>query len=178
LIRVEALKTSIITYLSHFGMYDYVGYAWLVLVFFTSLILTIFLTKKSTFLSIFMLFTSLALLFAGPFVLKHYLDKFLRAHSTKTTSVKRLNFTNALIVNGEITNTSKHSFSTCSVDISILKNSTNHIKNILNRLKPIREMTISIDKPIGIGETKEFRVVFDRYTYKQDVNVSVNSSCY
>jgi len=59
----------------------------------------------------------------------------------------------------------------------ILQN-TNHIKNILNRLKPIREMTISIDKPIGIGETKEFRVVFDRYTYKQDVNVSVNSSCY
>jgi len=176
--KIEALKSSILNYISHFSMYDYVGYAWLILVFFVSIILAIFLARKSAFLSVFILLISLTLLFAGPFILKYYLDQFLRPTITNTTSIKKLTYTNALIVTGEVENISKMNFSTCSVDISVLKSSRGTIKNILNQLKPIRKMTISIDKPVLIGEREEFRVVFDRYTYNKDINVSVNSKCY
>jgi len=178
LIKIEALKSSILNYISHFSMYDYVGYAWLILVFFVFIILAIFLAKKSALLSVFVLLISLALLFAGPFILKHYLDQFLRPTITKTTSIKKLTYTNALIVTGEVTNTSKMNFSTCSVDISVLKTGSGLIKNYLNQLKPIRKMTISINKPLPMGEVEEFRIVFDGYNYSKDINVSVNSNCY
>jgi len=176
--KIDAFKASILNYANHFSMYDYGAYAWLILLFFVTILLSILVAKKSPIFSILILLLSLALLFAGPFILKNYLDKSLRPSISKTIEVKKLNFSNSLIVTGDVTNVSKKNFSICSIDITVLKNSDNEIKNFINQLKPLRKQTISIDKLIEVNTTKEFRVVFDNYTYSNDINVSIKSECY
>ena len=108
---IEALKVSIMNYITHFSMYDYVAYAWLILLFFITILLATVLSKKTPFFSVFLLIVSLVLLFVGPFVLKHYLDKTLRPTKIEINLVQKLNFSDTLIVDGYITNLSKRKFS-------------------------------------------------------------------
>lgn len=178
MLKIDAIKASILNYVNHFGMYDYIAYAWLILLFFVTILLAILVARKSPTFSILIVIISLALLFVGPFVLKHYLDIFIRPTIDKVIEVKKLTFSNTLIVTGSLTNVSTKSFSTCSVDINVLKHSSNDIKNFVNQLKPLLKKTIFIDKSIDINETKELRVVFDGYNYKKDINVSIKSECY
>lgn len=176
--KLEALKTSALNYMSHFTMYDYMAYAWLILLFFVFILLSIFLAKKKLLISILMFMISLAILFFGPFVLKHYLDIFLRPTEIKNIQMKKLNFTDALIVTGEIKNISKMSFSLCGVNVSVLKASSSALENFANSLKPLLNKSMFLDKTLDINETKEFRVVFDYYTYDKDINISVQTECY
>jgi hypothetical protein len=159
-------------------MYDYAAYAWLILIFFVTILLSILVAKKSPVFSILILMLSLGLLSAGPFVVKHYLDKYLRPSLSQPVLVKKLSFSDTLIVTGSVTNQSKKSFSTCKVNVSVLKDSKNNIKNFINQLKPLLKQSIFINKPIEVNATKEFRVVFDSYTYADDINVSIKSECY
>jgi len=121
---------------------------------------------------------SLGLLFAGPFVLKHYLDMYLRPSSAQPILIKKLSFSDTLIVTGLVTNQSKKIFTTCKIDVSVLKTSKSDIQNFINQLKPLLKQSISIDRLIEVNATEEFRVVFDRYTYTEDINVSIDSECY
>jgi len=176
--KVEALKIYILNYIHHFSMYDYIAYAWLILLFFITILLAIMVAKKSPTFSVLILIIALTLLFAGPFVLKHYLDKFIRPSLTKIEQIKKLTFSDTLIINGTLTNLSKKSFSTCNINISIIKTSKNDIQNFINQLKPLRKQSISIDSTIEVNSTKEFRVVFDNYRYLKDINISSKSECY
>ncbi len=175
---IDTFKVSILNYVNHFTMYDYASYAWLILLFFVTILLSILVARRSPLFSVLILLISLAILFAGPFVLKDQLDKYLRPSINKTLEVKKLNFSDSLIVMGNIKNVSKKEFSLCSINISLIKNSDNNIKYFINKLKPLRKQTISINDPIEVNTTKEFRVVFDRYTYSKDINVSIKSQCY
>lgn len=175
---IDTYKASILNYIHHFSMHDYAAYAWLILIFFVTVILSILVVKKSPIFSILILILSLATLFAGPFVLKHYLDKYLRPSSAQPILIKKLSFSDTLIVSGLVTNLSKEAFSTCMVDVSVLKTSKSDIQNFINQLKPLLKQSISIDKPIEVNATEEFRVVFDRYTYPNDINISIKSECY
>jgi len=176
--KLDTFKAYILNYIHHFSMYDYVAYAWLILIFFVTILLAIMVAKKSPLFSILILLISLTLLFAGPFVLKHYLDKFIRPTSSKTLEVKKLTFSDTLIINGSVTNLSKKSYSTCKINVAVIKSSKSDIQNFVNQLKPLLKQTISINKPIEINVTKEFRAVFNNYTYSKDVNISIKSECY
>lgn len=175
---INVFKTSILNYLAHFTMYDYIAYAWLIMTFFITILLSIILTRKSPLISIITFILSLVLLFVGPFKIKQFLDFYLRHSKSNVTLVKQLNFSDTLLVSGEIQNLSKIQFTNCSVQIDIIKYNNNYFKSIANKLKPLRKQTIFIDKPIDINQSKEFRVVFDGYTYQNDINVSVVSNCY
>lgn len=176
--NIDAIKASILNYIHHFSIYDYAAYAWLVLLFFVTVLLSIMVARRSPVFSILILLLSIVLLFAGPFVLKHYLDDFIRPTKSNIEEVKKLNFSQTLIVLGSVKNISKKNFSMCEIQISVSKQDKNNIKNFINQLKPLRKKTISIKEPIEVNATKEFRVVFDNYSYTNDINTSINSKCY
>lgn len=176
--KIDTFKASILNYVHHFSMYDYAAYAWLILIFFVTILLSILVAKKSPIFSILILMLSLGLLFAGPFVLKHYLDMYLRPSSAQPILIKKLSFSDTLIVTGLVTNQSKKIFTTCKIDVSVLKTSKSDIQNFINQLKPLLKQSISIDRLIEVNATEEFRVVFDGYTYTEDINVSIDSECY
>jgi len=178
MLKLNAFKNYIITYINHFSIYDYVAYAWLILLFFIAILLAILIAKKSPIFSMLIFFVALILLFVGPFIIKNYLDEYLRPTKNIDILVKKLEFSNALVVTGKVKNISNHTYNICNVKISVLKNSDNFINKTINKLKPLRKKSISINESLDINQTKELRVVFDNYTYANDVNVSINSECY
>jgi len=176
--KLDAFKSYIVTYINHFGVYDYVAFAWLILLFFVAILLAIFIAKKSPAFSVLMVILSLAILFAGPFIIKIYLDKYIRPTQNTTLLIKKLKFSDALVVTGEVKNISKNSYSICTVNVDVIKNSASDIQNIINQLKPLRKQTIFVKEPLEVNATKEIRLIFDNYTYVKDVNVSISSECY
>lgn len=176
--KIDAIKASILYYANHFSMYDYAAFAWLILIFFVSILLAIIVAKKSPIFSVIIIIFSLSILFIGPFMVKHYLNKLLRPSQNITLEVKKLQFSDSLIVNGNIKNISKNNYSTCKVNILVVKSSKSDVQKFINKLKPLREKTIFIDNVVEVNATKEFRVVFDNYTYSNDINISINSECY
>lgn len=176
--KFNAFKSDISTYINHFLIYDYVAYAWLILLFFIAILLAIYIAKKSPLFSVFILTLSLILLFIGPVVIKNYLDQYLRPTQNKVLLVNKLTFSNALVVNGEVKNTSKINYSICNTEITVFKSSDSSIKIFINKLKPLRKQTIFINEPLEVNATKDLRIVFDNYTYTEDVNVSIDSKCY
>jgi len=176
--RFDGLKNALITYINHFSVYDYVAYAWLILLFFVTILLCVFIAKKSPLFSILIFIISLGLLLVCPFIIKNYLDDYIRPTQNKTVSIKKLTFSDALIVVGEIKNISKKDYSICNVELNVYKTDSSYFKGLLNKLKPLRKKTISLHETLEVNATKELRVVFDNYTYTNDVNVSINSTCY
>lgn len=176
--KFDTLKSDVSIYINHFLVYDYVAYAWLILLFFVAILLAIFIAKKSPLFSIFTVLISLILLFVGPFVIKNYLDQYLRPTHNTVMLVNKLTFSDALVVTGEVKNISKINYSICNIEITVLKSSDGYIQTTINKLKPLRKQTIFIDEPLDINATKDLRIVFDNYTYAEDVNVSIDSKCY
>lgn len=176
--KIDAFKDYIALYINHFSIYDYSAYAWLILLFFISILLSIFTARKSALLSVSIFIVSLIILFVGPFVMKHYLDMYLRPIQSKVILVKKLSFSDALVVTIEVTNTSKNPYTICNSELSVLKQDDSSIKNFLFQLKPLRKKTISLGGALDVNASKELRVVFDNYTYEKDVNISINSECY
>lgn len=176
--NIEALKVSIMNYITHFSMYDYVAYAWLILLFFITILLATVLSKKVPILSLLLLIISLSLLFIGPFVLKHYLDKTLRPVQLQTTQIQKLNFSDTLIVAGDITNLSKRKLSICTIHVEVVKKGKNSLQNFLNKLKPIRKKSILLKDSLDTNSTQDFKVVFDNFRYQKKFDVSIGSSCY
>jgi len=176
--KIDTFKSYIITYINHFSIYDYVAYAWLILLFFIALLLAIVIAKKRPVISILIVLISLTLLIGGPFVIKKYLDEYLRPTQNTTVLVKKLTFSKALVVTVEVKNISKQNYSICNTEVSVLKSGNGYIQNTINKLKPLRKQTISIEEPLDVNATKDLRVVFDNYTYEKDINVSISSVCY
>ncbi|MBL0687457.1 MAG: DUF2393 family protein [Sulfurospirillum sp.] len=176
--EVYTLKASILNYIINFTVYDYVAYAWLLILFFVTILVSILLAKRSTLFSMIFLLLSLLLFFMGPFALKKYLDKSIRPLITKTLEVEKLIFSNSLIVTGSVKNISKNNFTICNVNVNVLKNSSSEIKNIFNKLKPFKTKSMFIKDLIVVNETKEFRVVFDNYVYSKEIDISIKLACY
>jgi hypothetical protein len=177
-LNLEALKSSFIIYTSHFSMYDYIAFSWLILTFFIALLLAILLAKKSALLSIVVLLFSLVLLGGGPFVLKHILDGYLRPTRITLNSVKKLHFSNILFVDISLQNISKHPFNICTINAKIHKQSSNSLKNFIDTLKPLRKKSIVIQKSIDVNQTRDVKITFYNFSYDKDVNATITSECY
>ena len=176
--NASSFKTSFLYYIDNFSVYDYVAFAWLIVIFFLTVLLAILIAKKSPIFSIVTLFLALTFLFAAPFIIKHYLDKFVRPSLSEIVSIKKLNFSDTLIVDALVSNISKNSFSKCKISVSVVKKSDSKMESFLNQLKPLRKRTIFISEPIDINTSRDIRVVFDGYPYNKEINATVSSECY
>jgi hypothetical protein len=159
-------------------MYDYIAFSWLILTFFIALLLAILLAKKSAILSIVILLFSLVLLGGGPFVLKHMLDGYLRPTKTTLNSVKKLHFSDILLVDATLQNTSKHPFSICTINTKVYKRSENSLKKFIDTLKPLRKKSIVIQKSIEVNQTQDVKITFYNFSYDKDINVTITPECY
>ena len=172
------LKASIQTYVSHLQIYDYLAFGWLFLLCFFFFILVLVLIRKKPFLALFVLILDAMLLVVSPFAIKWYLDAKFRSNEAHTTLVKQLQFSDMLIVEGSVKNTSKIDFTTCLTHINVLKLGDNPYKNILLSLKPIRNQSILLQTPPAYGQETPFRVIFEPFVHGDDFNVTVNAECY
>lgn len=174
----ETLKLNILLYIDNFGMYDYIAYAWLILIFFFTILLSIVLARRAPLIGILLFIISLGILFVGPFILKSYLDNYLRSNEATVLDVKKLNFSNMLIVSGTLQNQSELEYKICNIDINIYKAPQGFLDETLGRLKPFANQSILLEQSVQAQKSVDFRVVFNNYTYTGEINATAKASCY
>jgi hypothetical protein len=177
--NTDALKLSLLTYVKHFGLYDYLAFGWLLFTFLALIILASLIAKKSSVASLFVIIIALILLVVSPFFIKIKLGEALRNTTTEISMVKKLTFSDSLIVEGSIYNHSNKDFSLCLVQTSVIKQSdAQGFKALINTLKPIAIQSILVKQDLLKEGVMEFQSVFDDFVYSGDVNASLKAECY
>lgn len=169
---------SFLFYLNHFELVDYGAYIWFLFLAFLFLVFSIALMRRYILLGFFVLLIALSIFIAGPFTIKWFLNSSLRKNEVQIGLVKQLQFSDTLILEGNISNLSKKSFSTCRIYFGFLKQSKNRYKQIANELIPYQKRLFTIEQPILKNEIADFRVVLDNFRLQEDINISAKSECY
>jgi hypothetical protein len=167
-IRIQNFVNGLITY-------DYILFASVLLLFVLFIILAILLRRRLT-IAIFFVLLSFATFLLGPTLGYIELHKYLFKNQTELVSQKRLHFTPAVIVKGKLTNISRLNFKSCKVEASLYRVTKNKYKNYIYKLKPFQKMSIVV-KDIKRGETRDFKIIVEPFTYKRDYNISLGADC-
>ncbi|ATB68339.1 hypothetical protein SJPD1_0210 [Sulfurospirillum diekertiae] len=177
--NTDALKLSLLTYIKHFGLYDYLAFSWLFFTFIILIILASLVARRSSTASLLLVIFALLLLVISPFFIKEKLEETFRTTTTEITMVKKLTFSASLIVEGNIYNKSTKNFSLCLIRTSIFKQTgAQGFKAYLNSLKPISNQSILITKDLLKEDSMEYQAVFDGFEYNGDVFATLKAECY
>lgn len=169
------MKSKITAFIDGLITYDYILFGAVFGLFILFIILGILLRKK-TFFAIISILISFVILFLGPTLGYIKMHEYLFKNITELTSQKKLNFTNAIVVKGSVKNDSKFHFKSCTISASALKVSKNELKTYIYSFKPLAKMSI-LEEDIKVGETRDFKLFIEPFTYSKDYNISIGSKC-
>ncbi len=169
------MKQKLTIFLEELTKYDYILFGGVFSLFLLFLILALLLRKK-TFLSSLLALISFVILFLGPTLGYVKMHEYIFASSVKLLSQKKLNYSAAIIVKGEVTNLSKHNFKQCRISAAAIKKTGNKYKDYIFQFKPLKKMSI-VQKDIKKGETRAFKMFIEPFTYAKDYNVTLKADC-
>jgi len=169
------MKEKITAFIDGLILYDYILFGGSFFLFLLFLILALVLHKKTNIASFFALLSFLVL-----FVVPTYgyieLHNYLFKNSTKILSQKRLQFCDAIVIKGTLSNDSKLDFIECKITADVHKVSKNKYKNYIYQFKTIKKMSI-LKEDILKGETITFKILVEPFTYSKDYNISIGAKC-
>ena len=169
------MKIKIQNFIDGLIPYDYILFGSVLALFVLFIVLAILLRKKIT-LALFLVLLAFATFLLGPTLGYVAMHKFLFKNHTELISQKKLNFSQAVVVKGTITNDSNFDFKSCKITASAYKVTPNKYKNYIYKLKPFKKMSI-FEKDIRKGETREFKIIVEPFTYTRDYNISLGANC-
>jgi uncharacterized SAM-binding protein YcdF (DUF218 family) len=169
------VKGKIQAFIDGLIMYDYILFGAVFTLFILFIILGIVLRKKIA-LAVFLILLAFIVLLAGPTIGRMEMHKSLFKNTTTLTSEKRLQFTDAIVVKGIISNDSRFNFERCLISVNVHPVSENALKNHLFQFKIIKKMSI-IEEDIAKGESRVFKIIVDPFTYSKDYNISLGARC-
>jgi hypothetical protein len=169
------MKEKITAFIQGLISYDYILFASAFTLFILLIVASILLRRKVG-LSIFVLLLSFSVLFLGPTIGYIKMHQFLFKNSVTLTSQNKLNFVQAIVVKGTLKNESNFDFKSCKITASVCKSSRNKIRNYIYSFKPLANMSI-FEKDIPKGESREFKMIVEPFTYSKDYNISIKSEC-
>ncbi len=171
----EYLRSYIYYTFHSLTKYDYLAIGWILFLALLLLILAAIVKKRA--LSYLSLLTGVLLLFAGPVAVKITMDGYLRRAAVQVESVKRLNYSDSLIIEGKIENGSRLDFSHCDLAVSVYRPSSNFLERTAAVLKPVTVRIEHLESPLERNGTKPFRIIVDHFT-TQEFNLTVQPRCY
>lgn len=170
------MKALIQDFISHLILYDYFLFGGVIILFVLLLIFAILLRHKIGWAILFVLL-ALGVLTAGPvagyITLHHYLFK----HTVVIHEVKALEFTEALLIKGDINNTSKRTFSECTINAGVYKVTPYKLINPIYPYIPFKKSSLRVDKEIQPGKTASFKLFIEPFRYMKEYNVTVKAEC-
>ncbi len=147
-----------------------------VLVLFILLIFLALVLRRKLKTAVFLVLLAFTIVIVGPSYGHIKLHQYLFKNKVELLEQKRLNFVEAVVVKGKITNISKRDFSRCSIVASAYKASSNKVKNYLYGLKPFQKMSITIDGLLQ-NESKEFKIIVEPFNYENNYNITLEADC-
>ena len=169
------MKAKITAFIDSLIIYDYILFGASFGLFFLFIILTIVLRRKA-FLAMLFGILAFSILILGPTLGYLKMHDSLFKNSTQLTSQKRLEFTNAIVVKGTLTNESESDFSSCKITANVHKQSKNSLKNYIYKFKTLKKMSI-IEEDIRKNQTINFKIIVEPFTYSRDYNITLGAKC-
>ncbi len=169
------MKVKIQSFIDGLITYDYILFGSVLALFVLFIVLAILLRRK-LILAIFLVLLAFATFLLGPTLGYVGLHKFLFKNHTELIEQRKLHFSQAVIVKGRLFNDANFDFKSCQVTASVFKVTSNKYKNYIYKLKPFEKMSI-VEKDIKKGQSREFKIIVEPFTYKRDYNISLEASC-
>lgn len=170
------MKTQLLAFLHQLSLYDYLLFGGILFFFLLTLFLAILFHHKLK-LAITLIIFSFLLLIAGPpigyLTLHHYLYK----HSIVLETVRDLQFTDALVLKGDVNNLSKLPIQKCTLYVGVAKKSPYAILNRFYPYIPFRRKTVEITDAIKPGESQSFKILIQPFKYDHPHTVTVRGVC-
>ena len=105
-----------------------------------------------------------------------YFHDYLYKHTITLSKVKKLQFIQAVVIEGKLKNVSEFDFKSCQIHAKIVKKTGNKYKDILFRFKPITKKIITVNN-IPKNADIEFKFLIEPFTYQKDFNATVSGVC-
>ena len=175
---MNELKQRIIDYIHHLTIYDYFALSWVGVFFIFIMMIVLLNIKKRTKFAISFFLVSLVLIVFSPIFIKLYFDKTVRKVEILNQKITKLNFANMLIIKGKLQNKGKIDYKKCRIFTKVIKKDENKYKNIINNLKPLRKMSILLDRELKKEEKERFKIVMKDFDLKDIYDVKVSGECY
>lgn len=170
------MKTKITDFIHHLLIYDYLLFGGIFILFILLLIIAIVLRRKIG-LSIFLVFLAFGVLSAGPLVGYIMLHQYLFKHHIIIREVKALEFTEALLIKGDINNTSNRLFHECTLHAGVYKVTHNQYIDPLYPYFPFKKSSLKLTENIKPGQSESFKLFIEPFRYTKDYNVTLKAEC-
>lgn len=170
------MKALIQDFINHLIIYDYFLFGGIIILFILLLILAIILRHKIGW-AIFFVLVAFGVLTAGPVAGYIALHKYLFQHTLLIHELKALEFTEALLIKGDINNTSKRTFNECTLHAGVYKVTHNKIFDPIYPYIPFKKSSLRVEKIIPPGQSASFKLFVEPFRYTKDYNITLKAEC-
>lgn len=156
-------------------VYDYIFFGAIFILFLLFVILGIILRHRLS-IALFFIVLGFMTLFAGSFFGYKELHRYLFANKITLVEQKKLTYSQAVVVYGNIKNISKRDFKSCKIISTVYRSDKLEIKELLFRLKPLKKVSI-VTPEIKKGDTQDFKIIVEPFTYKKEYFLTLEADC-
>lgn len=177
--KVERLKEIVHFYTTHLYLVDYMLILFVFFLFTCVLLLCIFLRHKPVAALLIIALNIIICFLIYTYGYK-FIDSEVRSRKTTIVEQKFIQSSEALIIDFNITNTSKNDFKQCKVIARIFKDKLpedNLINEYKNQLIPFRQKSREIFN-LKKNTTQFQRISFDNFNYDNNYTIRLNSECF
>ncbi|MDD2828182.1 MAG: DUF2393 family protein [Sulfuricurvum sp.] len=169
------MKTTILAFMDTLKLFDYLLFGGILFFFLFFLILAILFHNRLT-LALSLIIAAFIILVTAPlqYMLLH---KYLYKHTITLTTVQDLEFTDALLVRGDLNNTSQQTINECSVYVSISKVSPFKIINNIYVYVPFKTQVLHFKTPLKPKESYNFKMLIEPFRYQKHFQVIARGQC-
>ena len=173
---MNKLKAIFQSFIETLHLYDYVFFSASAALFLLLLTLAIILRNRVGF-SLFLVFLAFIILIAGPIVGYSYVHSSVYKTKISELSIKRLEFSQAVVIKGTLTNFGQQSFRKCTISSHAFKGADNFLEELVFPLKPFIKRSIIKEENIDINKSIDFKLMLEPFTYSNEYNISVKVDC-
>jgi len=169
-------KTTLQSFIASLHTFDYILFGVSGGLFLLFLLLAILLRGK-VFISLIFVLLGFGALIAGPILGYNYIHTTIYKNEISELKIKRLEFSEAVVIKGKLTNLGTQSFHKCKISSSAYKGAGNFLEEIVFPLKPFKKMSIFKTEDLDINQSLEFKMILEPFTYSKEYNISVKAEC-
>jgi len=173
---MEELRSTLQAFVATLHTYDYILFGAFGAFFLLLLLLAIVLRKK-TATSLLLVVLALISIVAGPIIGYKYIHSILYKTEVSDLQIKQLEFTQALIIKGTLTNLGKENYRKCTISADAYEGASNFFEEFIHPFSPFQKVSIQKDEDLNISESIEFKLIMEPFTYSNEYNLSIKVNC-
>lgn len=169
------MMNQLSAYIGTLGTVDYLILGGSLLLFLLFLILALLLRTKRM-LSLLLIFLAFAIIILLPTLGSQKLHDVIFKHTLSINEVRKLEFSEALVVKGLFENNSTLTFNACTLTAEVYKVTGNSMLDIISPLNPFQKGSIVLED-ISPGQKADFKIFVEPFTYTDEYNISTGARC-